>query len=114
MKKRPYTYNTSFPDDIKFEYTLKVDDPIAVEFCVKGMIHKYRYRNNKEYYKISLRKLVNTIKNCAREIIDETFLKEGGKSNINMDKDDIYYVFTSFTEYKRLKQEYMEMKRAIQ
>jgi hypothetical protein len=47
------------------------DNPIAVEFCVKGMIHKYQYRNNKEYYKISLRKLIKAIKHCSHKIKNE-------------------------------------------
>lgn len=62
------TYNTTVPDKVIVRYKLKVEDPTAVEYCVKGFLHEYRYSDRKEYYKIKLSKIKRIIKDCIAMI----------------------------------------------
>lgn len=68
FNKRLNTYNTSVPDNMEILLTLEVDDPDAVEHCIKGSMHKYLYRKNKEYYKCSFNKIQETINKCDKFI----------------------------------------------
>ena len=61
LNKRLNTYNTSSPDNFTIAYKKKVDLPIAVEHCLKGILYRYRYRNKKEYYKIGLKQIIKMI-----------------------------------------------------
>jgi len=38
MKNRLYTYNTSTPDDMEVLFTIEVEDPDAVELCIKALM----------------------------------------------------------------------------
>jgi prophage antirepressor-like protein len=72
MNKRFGTYNTSFPDDIKPLHYIEVNDPIAVENCIKAALRKYIYRNNKEFYDVSITKIKYMMNKCA-ELVKSDF-----------------------------------------
>ncbi|AYV83099.1 MAG: BRO-N domain protein [Hyperionvirus sp.] len=64
LEKRIRTYNTGVPDNMKLLYFLYVDDPDGVETCLKTMLKKYQYRENKEYYKCKKKIVVDAILKC--------------------------------------------------
>lgn len=64
LTPRLRTYNTTVPDKVNVLYKVKVNNPTAVEYCVKSLLYEYRYISNKEYYKCSLNIIVNTIGKC--------------------------------------------------
>jgi hypothetical protein len=45
MQKRWSTYNTAVPDNFKLLYYVQTDNPIAVEYCIRSMLHKFTYIN---------------------------------------------------------------------
>ena len=55
---------------------LSSDDPDAVEHCIKGLLHKYIYRKNKEYYECSLQKIREIIFKCDKLVHDEYYCEE--------------------------------------
>ena len=70
--KSQNTYNTSLPDDLEILFTLEVKDPDAVENCIKGLMNKYVYRKNKEYYECSIHKLKKAILKCDK-LVDKEY-----------------------------------------
>jgi hypothetical protein len=50
------TYNTR----------VKVNDISAVENCLKGLLSKKVYRSYKEYYEVTLKEAIKTIKKCIK------------------------------------------------
>ena len=73
FNKRLNAYNTSVPDNMLTLFELQVDDPDAVEHCIKGLMHKYIYRPPKEYYECSLGKLKHAIYKCDNLVHDEYY-----------------------------------------
>jgi len=56
--------NTTVADNVEVLYILKVDNPVGVETCLKGVLHQYRYRNKKDYYKCELETIKDVIVKC--------------------------------------------------
>jgi len=50
MKKRWDTYNSAVPDNFRLVCSISSDNPVAVEYCIRGGLQKYAYRVNKDYY----------------------------------------------------------------
>jgi hypothetical protein len=65
LNKRINTYNTSCPDNMILVYKIKVDNPVAVEHCIKAFLDKYIYRTNKEFYKVDEKTLIEVMETCA-------------------------------------------------
>ena len=63
LNKRLKTYNTSFPYKIFFDYYILVDDE-KIDKCIKKIMKNEEFIKNKEYYKTSLNKILNFIKDC--------------------------------------------------
>lgn len=76
LNERLDRYNTTEPDDVKVLFTLEVDDPDAVEHCMKGLLNKFIYRKNKEYYQCSLKKIREVIIRCDKLVHDEYFCED--------------------------------------
>lgn len=70
LNKRKRTLNTTVPNNMELLFELHVDDPDAVESCMKGLMHKYIYREGREYYETTLKKLRETIIKCDKLIHD--------------------------------------------
>jgi prophage antirepressor-like protein len=104
LNKRLNTYNTTLPDKVVVRYKLKVKDPIAVEYCVKGFLHKYRYSDKKEYYKTKLSKIKKVIKVCDDMINGKKRLLKRNiiDNNENDDEtnDDLFYLVSIPKEQK--------------
>ena len=52
-------------------FTLSVDDPDAVELCLKAFMKPYIYRKKKEYYECNIKLLRETIIKCNKLIMGE-------------------------------------------
>ena len=65
-KIRMSTYNTSVKDNVIVLYRAKVNDISAVENCLKGLLSKKVYRSYKEYYEVTLKEAIHTIKRCIK------------------------------------------------
>ena len=65
-KIRMSTYNTSVKDNVIILYRVKVNDISAVENCLKSLLSKKVYRSHKEYYEVTLREAIQTIKRCIK------------------------------------------------
>jgi hypothetical protein len=75
LTKRLNVYNTSYADKAILIHKIKVDDPVAVEHCVKGFLNKYIYRNNNEFYKLDKLSLIKIMEKCA-SLIDKDYKKK--------------------------------------
>lgn len=85
LTPRLNTYNTSVPDNMEVLYTLTVENPTAVEYCMKGMLYDYKYRENKEYYECSLKNIIDVINKCDK-IIKKEYYCDKCKTIIDIDK----------------------------
>lgn len=66
LNKRLNTYNTSLPDNMVVVHKVKVDDPVAVEHCVKSFVNHLVYRKNKEFFKVKRKTLIIAQKQSKR------------------------------------------------
>lgn len=71
--KRKYVYNTSTPNDVKYLYSIKINNPYAIEQCVKSILYPYRYRKNKEFYTCPLKFIIKAITKCIRVTNDKQY-----------------------------------------
>ena len=76
FNKRLNTYNTGLPNNMEVLFVLEVNDPVAVEHCMKGLLHKYVYRKNKEFYECSLKKIREIIFKCDQLVHTDKYLCE--------------------------------------
>jgi hypothetical protein len=104
INKRFGTYNTSFPDDIKPLHYIEVNDPIAIEQCIKAALRKYVYRNNKEFYDVGLAKIKYMMNKCAELVKNDfgcdvcnkkshnlrTLLKHSSSSHVDSELSDLF------------------------
>ena len=88
MDNRMNTYNTTLPDNMIVAHKIKVDDPIAVEYCIKASLNHLRYRGNKEYFAISKPKLIKIMENCKKYVNKTRKIKRNGVNNIFNDDID--------------------------
>ena len=65
-KIRLNTYNSGLKDNTIVLYRAKTNDISAVENCLKGLLSKKVYRSYREYYNITLREAIRTIKKCIK------------------------------------------------
>lgn len=85
FNERLRTYNTSISDDMEILFTMEVDDPDAVEHCIKGSMHKFIYRRNKEYYRCTFSKIQETIIKCDKFIHDGFYCEKCQSRITSMD-----------------------------
>ena len=64
MTKRMANHNSSNIHKKIVIHKIKTDNILHYESCLRGVMFDFRYKNNKDYYKISLEKLNNAVKNC--------------------------------------------------
>ena len=68
MNKRCNTYNTLFVNNVDVLFYKQIACPIEVELCVKSLLHKYRYRNKREFYTCDIEKIKNAFFKCVKVI----------------------------------------------
>jgi prophage antirepressor-like protein len=57
-------YNTTLPDNVQDVIVIPVVDMVGTEMCLKGLLHKYIYRERKEYYKCSIKDVLKALDTC--------------------------------------------------
>ncbi|AYV77498.1 MAG: BRO-N domain protein [Dasosvirus sp.] len=101
ISARLNNYDTAYPDRVILVHKIKVDDPTAVEYCIKALLNKYIYRTRKEFFKVSRTKLIETMERCAL-MIDENNKEENipqlsrARSSKNKSEEDeeIFGIFS--------------------
>jgi prophage antirepressor-like protein len=65
LKIRKQVYDTHTLNKKKVLHYEVVEDPVRLEYCMRSMLYKYRYRNNKDFYVCSLAVLKRALKKCS-------------------------------------------------
>jgi hypothetical protein len=73
LSPRLKVYNSTVPDKVNVLYTVEVNNPTAVEYCIKSLLYDYRYISNKEHYKCSLKTIVDIISKCENIVEGEYY-----------------------------------------
>lgn len=68
MNKRCKTYNTSIVNNANILYYKKIACPVEIELCVKSLLHKYRYRDKREFYTCDIERIKNALNKCIKVI----------------------------------------------
>ena len=77
MGERLDAYNVTPPDNVEVLFSMEVDNPSAVEDCAKSLMSKFMYRDGKEYYECTIKKLKSTINLCNHLIHANSISKNG-------------------------------------
>jgi len=86
MKKRKPNIDTTMPDKFIVLYTLKVDNPTAVEYCIRALLNKFKYRNNKDYYDCSLKQIKEIFDKCKEFVTTGIYCKHCDSHITNINK----------------------------
>ena len=65
MKKRMANHNASNVHKKVIIFDIITDNLLHYENCLRGVMFNYRYKHNKDYYKISYEKLKYSVENCT-------------------------------------------------
>jgi prophage antirepressor-like protein len=68
MKKRKQIYDTHHLYKRKVVITKECICPIKVEYCIRGMLYEYRYKNKKDFYVCNFAKINKAFKVCDKSI----------------------------------------------
>jgi prophage antirepressor-like protein len=82
LKFRKQVYDTHTLNNKKVIYHELVHDPIRLEYCLRSMLYKYRYRDNKDFYVCSLAVIKRAFKKCL-ESLKSMNTQTGGGMIIN-------------------------------
>ena len=88
MNKRIKIYNTHSIHNKKVVHYIELSCPLQLETCIRSMLYKYRYKNNKDYYKCSLDKIKKAFDKCTESI--KCIENQDGGNNIKLDKITYY------------------------
>ena len=68
MNKRIKIYNTHSIHKKKVVHYVEVQCPLQLETCVRSMLYKYRFKNNKDFFLCSLNKIKKAFNECIKSI----------------------------------------------
>ena len=88
MNKRIKIYNTHSIHNKKVVHYIELSCPLQLETCIRSMLYKYRYKNNKDYYKCSLDKIKKAFDKCTESI--KCIENQDGGNNNKLDKITYY------------------------
>jgi hypothetical protein len=88
MNKRIKIYNTHSIHNKKVVHYIELLCPLQLETCIRSMLYKYRYKNNKDYYKCNLNKIKKAFDKCTESI--KCIENQDGGNNIKLDKITYY------------------------
>jgi hypothetical protein len=89
LQKRFNNHNSSSVHKKILSYKIKTDNILHFEACLRGIMFDYRYKNNKDYYKISEDKIKEAINYCKKIVKEFKNDIIGGDKN----KKDIEVTF---------------------
>jgi phage anti-repressor protein len=81
LTKRMATHNSSSVHKKVVAFKIKTDNILHYEACLRGSMYNFRYKNNKDYYKIPLDKIKYAIKNCGEVVKKLKNNIDGGEKN---------------------------------
>lgn len=92
MNKRITIYNTHSIHNKKVIHYVELACPLQLVTCIRSMLHKYRYKNKKDYYNCDLKKIIKAFDKCMESIkcVEEN-IDGGGNNNRNNSKYKIIY-----------------------
>jgi prophage antirepressor-like protein len=68
MNKRIKVHNTHTIHNKKVIYHIELECPLQLETCIRSMLYKYRYKNNKDIYNCTLNKIKKAFETCIDSI----------------------------------------------
>lgn len=68
LKARKQVYDTHTLNNKKVIHHELVNDPVRLEYCLRSMLYKYRYRDNKDFYVCSLAVIKRAFKKCSETL----------------------------------------------
>jgi len=68
LKERINGYNTHSPYKRNYVVTEENDCPAKLEYCVRGMLHEYKYKANKDSYMCSLDVVKKAFRECKKAV----------------------------------------------
>ena len=70
LQKRFHNHNSSSAHNKIIAFKIKTDNIIHFESCLRGVMFDFRYKNNKDYYKLPTDKIKDAIKKCKNIVKD--------------------------------------------
>jgi phage anti-repressor protein len=103
LAKRMASHNSSSVHKKVVAFKIKTNNILHYEACLRGSMYNFRYKNNKDYYKIPLDKIKYAIENCGKVVKKLKNDMEGGtknKFNINNKRinNEIKIMFSKMAE----------------
>ena len=104
MTKRMANHNSSNIHKKIVIHKIKTDNILHYESCLRGVMFDFRYKNNKDYYKIPLDKLNDAVKNCKNITIEfknnnmQNNMQNGGSIDIRKIDEKITKMFSRMSE----------------
>ena len=89
MNKRIKIYNTHSIHNKKVVHYVELLCPLQLETCIRSMLYKYRFKNNKDFFKCSLTKIIKSFVECMKSI---KCVENYTGGNINNDNINIYKI----------------------
>ena len=103
LKSRMANHNSSSIHKKIISFQIKTDNKLQFESCLRNSMFNFRYKNNKDYYKIPKDKIKDAIKICKN--IVKNFKNDniitGGSYNIDIDNDDDDY-YNDYIDTKKM------------
>jgi hypothetical protein len=106
LQKRFHNHNSSSAHKKIIAFKIKTDNIIHFESCLRGVMFDYRYKNDKDYYKLPIDKIKDAIKKCKNIVkefkndtnkiytADNIHNIEGGSINIKKINNKIAKMFS--------------------
>lgn len=88
LKNRLRSHQTPLADDINILFYFEVDDVDTVESCVKVLLKRFNYRNNRELLEVDPQIIKDTIKTCGKTV--KKIIK---MNSVNKNKKQKYYIY---------------------
>jgi prophage antirepressor-like protein len=82
LKARKQLYDTHTLNKKKVVHYELVKDPIRLEYCLRSMLYKYRYRDNKDFYVCSLAVVKRAFKKCLETLQSMNSNVQTGGANL--------------------------------
>ena len=95
MNKRIGIYNTHSIHNKKIVHFVELLCPLQLETCIRSMLYKYRIKNNKDYFKCELNKIIKAFEKCMESI--QCVENQIGGNNTSIIENKIYKI----TYYER-------------
>lgn len=66
MKERTSNTEVAVKHKVQVLKTITVEDPLAVEYCVRTKMKEFRFRDRKDYFECSYNQIIKEVANCVK------------------------------------------------